>query len=233
MLLVLMAVVGLLLLISFLVLPKVYRQFQNTNSALQRQKQFTQDVTKYTVDLTALDLQSQTLLRSSLTKVQTATTLAQKSDLTAAQKTQIQTLLAQAIKDAKEVAATNPQNPVAWIRLGDIYAYLIDVVDGADTWAVSSYQKAISLSPDIYLYHEKLGGIYYRTKNYESAITEFQKVTTLSPAYPNGYYNLGLTYKSTGAKAQAREALQKALDLLPSVSPDKVKVEKELQTLGF
>lgn len=211
--------------------PPIYKEIKKASYQKERQEEFVEDTKKYIEDVNKLDTQTQDLLKSALAKVQKANELAKEPNITASEKEQIQTLLASSIKEAKQVADSNPQSPVAWLQLGNIYSFLIDVADGADTWSISSYQKAISLEPNNYLYHEKLGGVFFRVKKIEQAIAEFTKVTELSPSYANGYYNLGVAYKEYGAKSRAKEALNKALELLPTNDPDRFKVEKELETL--
>lgn len=230
----LVAVVTILALFSAIginAFPSVYKEIKKANYQKERQEKFVEDTKKYSEDVNKLDTQTQDLLKSALAKVQQANELAKKPNLTASDKEQIQMLLAGSIKEAKQVADSNPQSPVAWLQLGNIYSFLIDVADGADTWSIDSYQKAISLDPNNYLYHEKLGGIFFRIKKFEQAIAEFSKVTELSPSYANGYYNLGVAYKEYGAKTRAKEALNKALELLPTNDPDRYKAEKELDTL--
>lgn len=171
---------------------------------------------------------AQSLIDSSLANLEMANKLAARGNLTQTDKNLIANFDAQAISDAKQATILEPENPVGWANLGKIYFSLGKVITGAMDWAQTSYNQAISLDPNNYLYHESLGGLYLNTKDYANAILQFQIVTELAPDYANGFYNLGIAYKASGDKVNAKVAFQKCLDLLPSDSKDRPLVQKEL-----
>ncbi|MFH1423539.1 MAG: tetratricopeptide repeat protein [Candidatus Nealsonbacteria bacterium] len=65
-------------------------------------------------------------------------------------------LIAQAIKDAKIAADSDPDNPEMWFRLGNIYCEVRGTAQGAEEWCLRYYQKALELDPDNQLYYQKV-----------------------------------------------------------------------------
>lgn len=228
---VLVTIFGFIGLMTILIAPHTVKEINKLLYQRGRQEKYVETMKKYSEEVGKLDAEAEVFIKSALAKIQKANELAGKTDITESEKEQVKILLAEAIKEAKKASDLNPQNHVTWVQLGNIYRNLIGPVEGADEWAIKSYQKAISLDPNNYLYHEMLGGVYFKIEKYEQAIEEFRKVTELSSSYANGYYNLGVAYKKYGAKTRAKEALEKALELLPSDNPDRYKAEKELETL--
>lgn len=152
-----------------------------------------------------------------LSKPQTATGSA---GLTDTDKQNIQTLLSQAINEAKNAAALSPNNVGNWEILGSIYRQIAGVAQNALVFALDSYGKAIGrdpLNPNLRL---TAGGVYYSVKNYDLAIRLFTDAISLKPDFANGYYNLAVALKDKGDKEQALAAAQKLLSLVDQKSAD-------------
>ena len=167
---------------------------------------------------------------ASLAKVKEANTIAEKPVKSDEDNKEMARLVQEAIDEAIKAKDVEPTNSIVWGNLGNIYVGM-GSTEGAQQFAISSYQKAIEINPTVTTYYGGLGGAYLNLKQYDKAIEVFRNETIVSPKYANGFFNLGVAYKRYGAKSKAKEALQKALDLLPANHPDRYKVEAELENL--
>lgn len=171
------------------------------------------------------------LIQSGSIKLTTANQIASKPNLTDDERSQIIGLINGALDDFNAAVEKDSENYQAWYYRGLAYRNLMGVAQNADTFAIQSFDKAISLNPSDYNLYLQRGGIYYQLKQYDKAIENFQKVTELEPNLANGYFNLGVAYKQLGAKDSARKALEKVLELLPKDDPTRYKAESELNSL--
>lgn len=96
--------------------------------------------------------------------------------------------------------------------------------------ASESIHKAIELDPKSSLAYVGRGvGNYYLPAAFgggvELAIRDFQKAVQLDPKSPEAYLWLGIASRKAGRNAEARAALQKAVDL----SPERIWARKQLE----
>jgi tetratricopeptide (TPR) repeat protein len=96
--------------------------------------------------------------------------------------------------------------------------------------ASASIHKAIELDPKSSMAYVGQGvGNYYLPAAFgggvELAIRDFRKAVQLDPKSPEAYLWLGIASRKAGRNAEARAALQKALDL----SPERVWARKQLE----
>lgn len=168
--------------------------------------------------------------------------LSQKADLTDAERQQVATLVSQAIREAKAVVELKPSDARGWQNLGSIYRNLINVAEGADEFAVSSYAQAVMLDPGNPALRVEFGGLLYqlvstrKDKEQQSqllarAIEEFQTAIQIKPDYANAYYNVSKALEAAGNIPAAHAAMQKALAALDPTSSDVEKATAELELL--
>lgn len=119
-----------------------------------------------------------------------------------------------AINEAKAAVALNQEKASNWENLGRVYASVIEAADGADAWAISSYQRAILLDPQNPLYRLALGGVFYNLKQNDEAIRLFGESIILKPGWPNAYYNLAHAHYQKGDTDKAINNMKHALSLL-------------------
>lgn len=133
-------------------------------------------------------------------------------------------ILATAVDLAKTATDSINKNDVDnWAVRGFIYRQLFGVVPESDTWAVTSYQKAIELDPsNPYLYTE-LAQAFINKKDLGAAEDNLKKALELNPSYANAHYFLGLIYDNQGKKEEAIAQFE-AIALL---NPD----NKDIQTI--
>lgn len=171
-----------------------------------------------------------------------ASALSQKADLTEADRTQITTLVSQAIREGRLATTLRPSDARTWINLGSVYRNLINVAEGAEQYALSAYIQAISLDRANPALRVEYGGILFQlasaeedtdTKNrlLSQALTELQTAIQLKGDYANAYYNLSKVYSAAGNTVAAYNAMAQAVASLDPSSPDLEIAKEELAQL--
>ncbi len=79
--------------------------------------------------------------------------------------------------------------------------------------ALVDIDKAISLASDEPLYHAERAVLLYRGNQGEEAIKSCERAVQLDASFPDAYRIWGICLRDIGRKAEAREKLQKAVDL--------------------
>ncbi|MBU4380993.1 tetratricopeptide repeat protein [Candidatus Parcubacteria bacterium] len=158
-----------------------------------------------------------------------ANAVAQKENLTDADKSDVQTLISQAIREARVVTeVVAPLNPDNWEVRGAIYRSLDQVAQDALSWAANAYNSAITLDPNSPRLRVDLGGIYFASKDYANAASLFASATNLKNDYANAHYNLAQAYKELKYFADAKTELEIVLRLIPEGSEDAKVVTEDL-----
>ncbi|MBI3366469.1 tetratricopeptide repeat protein [Candidatus Roizmanbacteria bacterium] len=129
-----------------------------------------------------------------------------------------------AISEAKAAVALNQQKSTNWENLALIYRNILNIAQGAEIWAISSYQRAILLDPQNPMYRLNLGGIYYSLGSYDEAIKFFEQAVVLKPDWANAHYNLAWTTYKKNDFVRAVNELQNAIMF---IDPQKDRVDFE------
>lgn len=150
-----------------------------------------------------------------------------KGDLSEEQKNKIQVLVANAVNAAKITTDINPQSAINWSNRGYVYQNLFGLLNGAEQWAIDSYESALKLDPNNpYLFAQE-GNINFilaiRTGNsaeqkaqlLNTAKEKLEKSVSLDSRYANGFYSLGLIFDALGQKDKAIEMFKKVQQLNP------------------
>lgn len=82
--------------------------------------------------------------------------------------------------------------------------------------AISSYSKAITLTPNNDLAYASRGSIYYLTGDYERAITDYGEALKINEANPTANYYRGSAYALQGDADEALKYLDRAIELKPN-----------------
>lgn len=126
---------------------------------------------------------------------------------------QVSQAVQQAISEGRSAVTLNPRLSQGWANLGLIYANLLNLTQGSDTWAISSYQRAIALDPNNPVYRMRLGSLYYLLGQYPDATQLFSQAVSLKPDLANAHFNLGYSlyqqkdYQGAASQMQAVMAL--------------------------
>ena len=140
-------------------------------------------------------------------------------------------LIQQAIREAKNATALDPNSPIAWQNLASVYRQLIGLADNAESWTVAAYTQAIALDPVNPQLRLDLGGVYFSLNNFEEAIRLFSQATEAKPDWANAYYNLAAAYTQAQAYPQALQAMRIVVSLLEPTSPDYQTAQDQLKEL--
>ena len=137
-----------------------------------------------------------------------------------------------AIAESKNAIALNPQKASNWQNLASVYRYVINIVQEAPQWTVSSYQQAIQLDPQNPVLRLDLGGVFYLFQNYEEAQKMFEQAVFLKNDWTNARYNLAWSYYQRKMYQPAFDQMQILVSLLNPAkqSEDFKKAQKELAT---
>lgn len=160
-----------------------------------------------------------------------AKSLATKEKVTEDDRNTITSLISQSISEAKKAIAMDPISPVAWVNLGRIYETLVPIAQGADQWAIASYQQAAIYDPTSPLIRFALGAVSVTRKDYDGSLNYFTQAASLKPDFANAYYNIAYVFKLKGDVTNETAMLQKVLSYVAKDSTDYTKVMNELADL--
>lgn len=125
-----------------------------------------------------------------------------------------------AIQEAKATVALNPQKSANWENLALIYRNLVNVAQDADTWAISSYERAILADPVNPQLRLALGGVYYSLQQFPNAANLFSQALTLKPNWANARYNLAWAFYQNKEYEKASVVMQNIFGLIDKNSAD-------------
>ena len=141
-------------------------------------------------------------------------------EITEEQRNTIAQLVQQSIEEAKATVALNLPRSGNWKLLADTYRAIIPFAEGADQFAIDSYNQAIALDPVNPNLRLDLGGVFYSLGNYEAAIEAFRLAVIAKPDLANAHYNLAVAYRENGDYALAAEQMAITLSLIDRNSQD-------------
>ena len=143
---------------------------------------------------------------------------------------EIQGLIFKALDSAKKATKISKNNVANWNVRGFVYRNLIGLVDGAEDWAIDSYQKAIELEPkNPYIFNEM--GLIYLAKadslgresgkeekskeNLAKAEDNFQRAIELKSDYAPAHFQLAMVYQRGGKTKEAISKLEETELIAP------------------
>ena len=127
---------------------------------------------------------------------------------------QVSQAIQQAIAEAKTSVTLNSRSAQNWANLGLIYANLLNITQGSDTWAISSYQRAINLDPRNPIFRMRLGALYYLLGKYPDSTQLFTQAVSLKPDLANAHFNLGWSLYQQKDYQAAASQMKAVLTLL-------------------
>lgn len=166
------------------------------------------------------------------TNLAIANALATKKDLTDTDRQDIQTLVSQAIRNARLATETiSPLNVDNWETRAIIYKSIVNLAQNATDWAISSYNTAIQLDPTNARFRVDLGGIYYAKGDFLSAANQFRQATSLKNDYANAHFNFALALIQLREYDLAKRELDITKLLIPANSEDAKTVDSIIAQL--
>jgi Tfp pilus assembly protein PilF len=116
-----------------------------------------------------------------------------------------------AVEAYREAISLDPQSPIGYNSLGQIFASLKDL----DT-ALIFFNAAVALAPGSPEIHNNLATLHLKQDNLELAATHFQQAASLSPRNPIYPNHLGQVLLAQGDTAGAEASIRHALALDPA-----------------
>jgi tetratricopeptide (TPR) repeat protein len=105
-------------------------------------------------------------------------------------------------------------------------------VQGQVDPAISEYQKALHINPDLADAHNNLGVAYYAQGNVDWAIKEFREALRIDPGLAQSHYNLGVAYKAVGDIQCAIAEFKEALNIDPNDAATNFSLGQTYQSQG-
>jgi len=115
----------------------------------------------------------------------------------------------EALPYALKLVETNPNDPKAHTRLGNVYRHRQTRVREK---AIAEYKTALELEGPTAYNQWELGYTYMIFKEYDKAVSYFEKAIAMGPARGRFYQSLGNCYLSLGKTQEAIAAFQTVLD---------------------
>jgi tetratricopeptide (TPR) repeat protein len=160
-----------------------------------------------------------------------ATSIASNKNLTDTDRTNITTLISQAINEGKATVTLNMGRSGNWELLAQIYGSIMPFAQGADQFAIQTYTQAVALDPLNPNLRVALGGIYYSLGRYDDAIDAFKLAVLTKPDLANAHYNLAIAYREKKNYDNAISEMNTVLTLVIKDSPDYTLAKSTLDAL--
>ncbi len=163
-----------------------------------------------------------------ITNLTIASALAQKTDITEAEKEQVGQLLQQAVREARSAVLLDPLDAQNTIVLAQVYQNMIGAAEQAEEFALQAYVQSIENDPTNPGLRVSLGGLLLGQEKFSEAANVFNQAITIKRDFPLAYYNLAYTLVQLKDYENAKVAYQALLPLLDPTSEDYTKVTEEL-----
>lgn len=160
-----------------------------------------------------------------------ANSIAQNENISDQDRNTIAQLIQQAIREGKSAVALNPTRAGNWEVLASIYRSVIPLAQGADSFAVQTYNQAVALDPLNPNTRIALGGVYYGAGAYENAIDVFNLAVLAKPNHANARFNLASAYRENGQTQKAIDEMSLVLSLVDKDSDDYKLAKQALEDL--
>lgn len=160
-----------------------------------------------------------------------ANSLAQNENITDQDRATIAQLIQQAIRESKATVTLNPQRAGNWELLARTYQAIMPFSEGADAFAIETFNQAVILDPINPNLRIALGGVHYALGDYDNAIRAFELATFAKPDHANAHYNLATALREKGEIERAINEMTIVLSLVDRDSQDYELAKTELEAL--
>ncbi len=117
-------------------------------------------------------------------------------------------LIGNAVNSAKAATDISSKNVANWAVRGFVYQNLINLIGGAEEWAIKSYEEAGKLEPtNPYIYTE-IGRVYLAKDELNKAQEQFQKAKELKSDYAPAHFQIAMIDIREGRTKEAIDKLE-------------------------
>lgn len=152
-----------------------------------------------------------------------ANSISSKKELSEEDRKTVSELIQEGIQQGRNAVVLNSRSAPYWANLGDVYRNILTIAQGADVFAIASYQQAIARDPLNPAYAFNLGSTYYALENYREAVRFFESAVQRKPDIPNYHYNLAWAYYRNNQVREAVSQLEAANQLVTDKKSDDYK----------
>lgn len=124
-------------------------------------------------------------------------------------------LIANGINSAVTATNLGSGNVANWMVRGFVYYNLINLIGGAEEWAIKSYQEAGKLEPANPFIYTQIGRAYLFGNDLDKAREQFQKSLDLKSDYAPAHFQMALIYVRENKIAQAIEKMEETKRVVP------------------
>ncbi|BAQ11530.1 tetratricopeptide domain protein [Bacillus sp. OxB-1] len=118
--------------------------------------------------------------------------------------------LEKAVESFMKAVEEQPEDPVGYINLGNVFASLGDIEK-----AEPFFQKAITLDEEAGTAYYGLANLYYNAERYTEAVTLYEKAVRKGVEDADAYFMLGKSLERSSNDKFALPYLQRAAELAP------------------
>jgi len=133
---------------------------------------------------------------------------------------------ADAVRYAEKHVELQPANPLARKNLGNIYG-AVRKLDKAE----KEFKTVRSITPDDWVIHFWLGCVYFQQRKFEAAVSSFYEALGLRSGFALTHYNLALCFEELHDSRLARDHIDKAIEIDPSLGKGLLPRKEENEAL--
>ena len=115
-----------------------------------------------------------------------------------------------AIENFQKVLEINPQDPVAYYNIGNIYKEKKEY-----DAEIASYRKALKIKPDHFQSYNNMGSALKAKGDLTAAIDSFEQALKIKPNFAKAHYNLGVALQEKGDLNASIKSYKQALKIQP------------------
>ena len=167
-----------------------------------------------------------------VTNLLIASALANKSDITEAETTQVGELLQQAVREARSATILDENDSQNWATLANIYSNMVGISEDATEWAVQAYVAAIETNPTDPGLRVQLGNTFVGQEAYGQAASIFQQAVSIKPDFGPSLYSLATTLVRLEDWMGAQAAYNAIVPLLSPEGDEYETIMEELELVN-
>ena len=118
--------------------------------------------------------------------------------------------LSGAASQFEKILAKHPRQPECHLNLAEIYAR-----QGKDDPALAHAREALEFGPRAAGFRNNLGNVYRSMRRHSDAVAQYDEAIRLDPNLYMSFFNRGLSFRSLGMIAEARQSFMKAAERRP------------------
>ncbi len=125
---------------------------------------------------------------------------------------QVTPLVASAVNSARAATDKSPNNVATWEYLSTMYANARPIAPEANSWVISSLEKAVTLESTNPVFYVGLGDAKFLQKRYTESKEDYQKAIDLKPDLTVAYMRMAMVQEAQNDISGAIATMEKGLN---------------------